>query len=83
MTTPLPALDTVRAYLTGLQDRICAAMEQADGRARFVEDGWTKDPASPSPIRGGGALENLDRYARGYLRWMREQASRSVSVSVA
>jgi sugar phosphate isomerase/epimerase len=25
-----------------------------------------------SPIRGGGSLENLDRYARGYLDWMRE-----------
>lgn len=26
-----------------------------------------------SPIRGGGSLENLDRYAREYVRWMREQ----------
>jgi sugar phosphate isomerase/epimerase len=25
-----------------------------------------------SPIRGGGSLENLDAYARGYLQWMRE-----------
>ncbi len=25
-----------------------------------------------SPIRGGGTLENLDSYARTYLRWMRE-----------
>jgi sugar phosphate isomerase/epimerase len=25
-----------------------------------------------SPIRGGGTLENLDRYAQSYLRWMRE-----------
>jgi sugar phosphate isomerase/epimerase len=25
-----------------------------------------------SPIRGGGALENLDDYAKTYLRWMRE-----------
>lgn len=25
-----------------------------------------------SPIRGGGALENLDRYAGTYLKWMRE-----------
>jgi sugar phosphate isomerase/epimerase len=27
-----------------------------------------------SPLRGGGALDNLDRYARTYLRWMREHA---------
>jgi sugar phosphate isomerase/epimerase len=26
-----------------------------------------------SPIRGGGAVENLDRYAAGYVRWMREK----------
>ncbi|HWA99086.1 MAG TPA: sugar phosphate isomerase/epimerase family protein [Pirellulales bacterium] len=26
-----------------------------------------------SPLRGGGALENLDRYARAYLAWMRER----------
>lgn len=25
-----------------------------------------------SPIRGGGSLENLDRYARGYVEWMRK-----------
>jgi sugar phosphate isomerase/epimerase len=30
-----------------------------------------------SPIRGGGRLENLDRYARGYLAWMRQFALRS------
>jgi sugar phosphate isomerase/epimerase len=29
-----------------------------------------------SPIRGGGALENLDRYARAYVLWMREQGGR-------
>src|SRR5262249_9112167 len=26
-----------------------------------------------SPIRGGGALENLDHYARAYVAWMRER----------
>ena len=26
-----------------------------------------------SPVRGGGALENLDDYARTYVRWMRER----------
>ncbi|MBI3836756.1 MAG: sugar phosphate isomerase/epimerase, partial [Planctomycetia bacterium] len=25
-----------------------------------------------SPVRGGGNLENLDCYARGYLQWMRQ-----------
>jgi sugar phosphate isomerase/epimerase len=29
-----------------------------------------------SPIRGGGSLDNLDRYARTYVRWMREHGYR-------
>jgi sugar phosphate isomerase/epimerase len=29
-----------------------------------------------SPIRGGGTIENLDEYARTYLRWMREHGLR-------
>ena len=32
----------VRDYLTDLQGRICAAVETADGGARFVEDRWTR-----------------------------------------
>jgi coproporphyrinogen III oxidase len=51
-----PAADTpaaaVDAYLRDLQDRICAALEQADGGARFAEDAWTR-PAD-GPLRGGG-----------------------------
>ncbi|HTL13830.1 MAG TPA: coproporphyrinogen III oxidase, partial [Thermomonas sp.] len=54
----MPALDTVRDALTGLQDRICAAIEAADGGARFHEDAWAKDPAT-SPIRGGGRTRVL------------------------
>ena len=54
----------VRDYLAGLQDRICAAIEQADGRARFVEDAWTRDldgaGAGASPlVRGGGRTRVL------------------------
>jgi sugar phosphate isomerase/epimerase len=30
-----------------------------------------------SPVRGGGSLENLDLYARGYLAWMRQYAVKS------
>ena len=28
-----------------------------------------------SPIRGGGAIENLDEYARTYIQWMKEHGS--------
>ena len=44
MTTPIPDINTVHHYLTGLQDRICSAIEGADGDARFVEDAWTRAP---------------------------------------
>ncbi len=45
--------DRVRTYLTDLQDRICAAIEQADGQARFVEDAWQR------PEGGGGRTRVL------------------------
>lgn len=38
----------VRAYLLGLQDRICAALAAEDGGAEFVEDAWER------PGGGGG-----------------------------
>jgi coproporphyrinogen III oxidase len=38
----------VRAYLLGLQDRICSAVEAEDGAARFAEDSWER------PGGGGG-----------------------------
>ena len=37
---PMNEFDRVRDYLTDLQDRICAAIETADGQARFSEDRW-------------------------------------------
>lgn len=32
-----------------------------------------------SPVRGGGELENLDQYARGYLDWMRQHVPQSAA----
>lgn len=52
-----PDFAAVRAYLTDLQDRICAAIEHADGAARFVEDAWEKAPGEP--ITGGGRTRVL------------------------
>lgn len=49
----------VRDYLTDLQDRICAAIEAADGSARFREDAWARPPGDASPIRGGGRTRVL------------------------
>ena len=58
MPAAAPDFDPVRAYLTGLQDRICAAVEQADGAARFVEDAWTRE-ASGALLGGGGRTRIL------------------------
>lgn len=46
---------------------------------RGLRDGGFDGPATYemcSPVRGGGSLDNLDHYARAYLRWMREQEKR-------
>lgn len=46
-------IDTVRDYLTGLQDRICAAIETADGGAGFIEDAWSRaQGGGPSVLAG-------------------------------
>ena len=44
---------TVREYLTGLQDRICTAIEAIDGAARFAQDAWTRSEG------GGGRTRML------------------------
>ena len=46
----------VRQFLLGLQDRVCAGLEQEDGGARFLEDDWSRDTeeAREGPALGGG-----------------------------
>jgi coproporphyrinogen III oxidase len=44
----IPVKDQFVIYIHDLQDRICAALEAADGKARFVEDAWQR------PEGGGG-----------------------------
>ena len=48
----------IEVYLRGLQDRTCAALEAADGSARFAEDAWTR-PHSDVHLRGGGCTRVL------------------------
>lgn len=50
--------ESVRDWLTDLQDRICSAIEAADGQARFVEDAWTRE-ASGVLLGGGGRTRIL------------------------
>ena len=47
-----PDLNAVRSYLLALQDSICAALEQEEGKARFQEDKWTR-------TEGGGGRSRV------------------------
>lgn len=48
------SITPVETFLQGLQDRICAAIETADGTARFVEDRWQR-------AEGGGGRTRVLR----------------------
>lgn len=43
-----PDASAVKTFLMDLQNQICAAFEEADGSAKFIEDGWER------PEGGGG-----------------------------
>lgn len=47
-----PTIQPVKAYLLDLQDRICAAVQQHDGGARFAEDLWER-------AEGGGGRSRV------------------------
>jgi coproporphyrinogen III oxidase len=47
-----PDVEAVKRYLLDLQARICAALEQEDGSARFVEDVWQREA-------GGGGITRV------------------------
>jgi coproporphyrinogen III oxidase len=44
----MPLKEEIRDWLKSLQDNICAQLEQADGKARFISDVWER------PGGGGG-----------------------------
>ena len=46
--------ERVRDYLVGLQDHLCASIETVDGKARFIEDRWTRE-------EGGGGCTRILR----------------------
>lgn len=48
-----PDVDSVKSYLFDLQDRICTALEQANGGERFREEAWQR------PQGGGGRTRVL------------------------
>ncbi|AIN19178.1 coproporphyrinogen III oxidase family protein [Yersinia rochesterensis] len=48
----LPNTDQIKTYLLGLQDKICAALAQADGNAEFTEENWVRE-------EGGGGRSRV------------------------
>jgi coproporphyrinogen III oxidase len=55
-----PDFDAVRTYLAALQERICDAVEGADGGARFASDRWTREEGGGGctrVLRDGGVFE--------------------------
>ncbi len=53
-------VDRVTRFLRDLQDRICGALEDADGKARFREDAWTRAEGGGGRTRvlvDGGVFE--------------------------
>ena len=56
----MSGVDQVRLYLTGLQQRIAAAIEAVDG-SRFLVDSWSK--AADEPLQGQGITCILERGA--------------------
>ncbi|MDX1516804.1 MAG: oxygen-dependent coproporphyrinogen oxidase [Woeseiaceae bacterium] len=49
----MTSIDAVRDYLVSLQNRIVAELENADGKAGFIEDAWDRDAG------GGGRSKVL------------------------
>jgi coproporphyrinogen III oxidase len=47
-----------RGFFSGLQDKICSALEEADGKARFREDNWQREGGGGGRTRvmAGGAV---------------------------
>ncbi|AAQ58433.1 oxygen-dependent coproporphyrinogen oxidase [Chromobacterium violaceum] len=55
-----PHSNAVKSFLLDLQDRICAALEQADGKAQFAEDAWSREAGGGGRSRvltGGEVFE--------------------------
>ena len=53
-------IESVKTFLLALQDKICAALEGADGKAKFIEDNWQREAGGGGRTRvltGGDVIE--------------------------
>ncbi len=58
MQSNQPDKQAVKEYLLNIQSRICAGLEQADGKATFITDAWERDTGGTGITRviGNGAV---------------------------
>ena len=56
--TPRADVDSVRAYLKGLQQRITDRIQAIDGQAHFLQDDWAKSPGEK--LQGSGITRILE-----------------------
>lgn len=54
------AKENITEFLKTLQDKICSALENADGKSKFIEDNWTREEGGGGRsrvIKNGNVLE--------------------------
>lgn len=67
-TNALPPADSrqrAKQFVQNLQDQICTALEQLDGKARFREDHWERTEGGEGRtrvIRDGRVMDELNRF---------------------
>ena len=54
-------IEAAAEFLMGLQDRICSALEQADGQAHFREDAWQRGDDGAAQAHATSALRGFGR----------------------
>jgi coproporphyrinogen III oxidase len=57
----MSSVESVRAWLLGLQQRICDALEAEDGQGRFITDTWRKGPEEK--LQGEGVTRLMEEGA--------------------
>jgi len=56
----------IATWLQGLQDRICASLEEIDGKAKFQEDKWERDGGGGGRTR---VISNGNIIEKGGVNW--------------
>tara|TARA_B110000211_G_scaffold225260_1_gene277223 strand:- start:1198 stop:2124 length:927 start_codon:yes stop_codon:yes gene_type:complete len=61
-----PFAEEVKSFFMNLQDDICAAIENTDGKAKFIQDNWEREGGGGGRTR---VLEDGDIIDKGGVNW--------------